>query len=228
MKKIDIGSPYKNLLPIERLGGRIVGTKKLIVFRCRCLLCGKEIEVPAIYLGKKPDCGCGRSAPRKEIKTGEKYNQLTVLETDKHVYGKGWYYRCRCDCGQIAIVRGDMLRSGETRSCGCLKTAAEKEFRKAAHEKNRKETWVDGTSLQRINQKNLQRNNTSGVPGVYWHIRSKKWTARITFQGKAYSLGYYDEKEAAIAARKEAEEKLFGSFLAWYNENKGKKEDVNA
>lgn len=223
MIKIDVGTPYRNLLPLERLGSRQIGNKKLIVFRCQCLLCGAEIDVPAIYLGNKPDCGCGRSAPRKEIKPGEKYNQLTVIEADKHVYGKGWYYRCRCDCGKITSVRGDSLRNGETRSCGCLKTAAEKEFRKAGHEKNRQEVWVEGTSLKRITSSEPQKNNTSGVPGVYWHIRFKKWTARITFQGKAYFLGYYDNKEAAIAARKAAEEKLFGSFLEWYNH----KDDVN-
>lgn len=30
------------------------------------------------------------------------------------------YWRCRCDCGKTAVVRGSSLRSGHTKSCGCL------------------------------------------------------------------------------------------------------------
>ena len=42
---------------------------------------------------------------------------------------------------------------------------------------------------------------------------------RIGFKGKAYHLGTYDKLEDAVAARKEAEQRYFGEFLEWYNEN---------
>lgn len=29
-------------------------------------------------------------------------------------------YRCLCDCGEETIVRGTLLRNGQTKSCGCL------------------------------------------------------------------------------------------------------------
>ena len=38
-------------------------------------------------------------------------------------------------------------------------------------------------------------------------------------QGQNYFFGYYSNKKDAIAARKEAEEKLHGPFLEWYAEN---------
>lgn len=54
--------------------------------------------------------------------------------------------------------------------------------------------------------------NTSGVKGVAWSKRSKKWVAYIYHRGKRYHLGYYDNKENAIAARRAAEEKYYGEY----------------
>ena len=53
------------------------------------------------------------------------------------------------------------------------------------------------------NQKNHHkyRSNTSGVTGVSFHKRVKKWEVRIQHK----SLGYYEEFEDAVNARKEAE-----------------------
>jgi len=52
---------------------------------------------------------------------GKKFGKLTVIEmSDK----QGIYYRylCKCDCGNTKILRGASLRSGLTKSCGCIKT----------------------------------------------------------------------------------------------------------
>lgn len=49
--------------------------------------------------------------------------------------------------------------------------------------------------------------NTSGACGVKWHWQARLWTARITVDGKRMSLGYFRNKEDAIAARKAAERK---------------------
>ena len=43
-----------------------------------------------------------------------------------------------------------------------------------------------------------------------------KWTVRITFKGKPYTLGTYADKEAAIRVRKRGEQAIFGEFLDWY------------
>jgi hypothetical protein len=52
-------------------------------------------------------------------RVGKKFNLLTVL--DRHVDDKGrTSYTCLCDCGNTAVIKGDGVFSGKTRSCGCL------------------------------------------------------------------------------------------------------------
>lgn len=56
--------------------------------------------------------------------------------------------------------------------------------------------------------KSIRSDNTSGVAGVFWHPRFQRWVARIKLRKKAYSLGRFRTKDAAIAARLAAEERL--------------------
>lgn len=64
------------------------------------------------------------------------------------------------------------------------------------------------------NQRNRgrQRNNRSGVAGVHWANREQRWVAKIKINGKTQQIGVFTELPAAIAARKSAERRLFGSF----------------
>ena len=62
------------------------------------------------------------------------------------------------------------------------------------------------------NRVNLNRNNTSGVIGVCWHKRFKKWQAQIIVNKVYKYLGSFTNKEEAIKARREAEIKYFGDF----------------
>ena len=57
------------------------------------------------------------------------------------------------------------------------------------------------------NSKNIRKcaNNTSGTTGVYWDRRKRKWQVKIKLPGLYKSLGYFHNKEEAIAARKAAE-----------------------
>lgn len=50
-------------------------------------------------------------------------------------------------------------------------------------------------------------NNTTGVNGVYWHKRTKKWLAKVVVDYKGIHLGYFDTIEEAAKARQEANEK---------------------
>lgn len=48
--------------------------------------------------------------------TGQKFGRLVALE-----YAGKYRWKCICDCGNIKSVQTGKLKSGVTRSCGCLK-----------------------------------------------------------------------------------------------------------
>jgi hypothetical protein len=54
------------------------------------------------------------------IPIGARFGRLTILGESPQRSGSFVAWGCRCDCGMIVIVAGVNLRSGHTRSCGCL------------------------------------------------------------------------------------------------------------
>jgi hypothetical protein len=55
--------------------------------------------------------------------TGKKFGHLTALEPveRQEPSNKCYFWKCRCDCGNIHIVNMNNLQMGNTKSCGCLK-----------------------------------------------------------------------------------------------------------
>jgi len=144
---------------------------------------------------------------KKIIPSGTKFGRLTVFGVAGLVTGRGYTYRCKCGCpkGAEIVVRGDQLRDGTVQSCGCLHDELLRENVKKAYAKN----FVEGTHIPKISATKPQTNNTSGVRGVSWHKGRGKWCARIMFQGKSISLGYFDSLDEAKKAREEAETEFF-------------------
>lgn len=56
--------------------------------------------------------------------TGQRFGRLTVTGLSELQAGGKAAWGCVCDCGKMAIVRGDHLRSGRTTSCGCFRREA--------------------------------------------------------------------------------------------------------
>lgn len=52
--------------------------------------------------------------------TGQRFGRWTVLEFAGVDKRKKARWKCKCDCGNIKIVSGAVLQSGESKSCGCL------------------------------------------------------------------------------------------------------------
>lgn len=58
---------------------------------------------------------------------GQIFGKLTVLSQIRKENSMHFYWNCRCECGNNIVVRSSHLRSGNTKSCGCIK----KEYLKA-------------------------------------------------------------------------------------------------
>jgi hypothetical protein len=51
---------------------------------------------------------------------GERYGRLTVVALAGRASNRDALWSCRCDCGSEIEVSASNLRTGNTRSCGCL------------------------------------------------------------------------------------------------------------
>lgn len=61
--------------------------------------------------------------------TGNKFERLTVIAYAGQNKNKISHWYCRCDCGQVRRVCSYNLKSGITKSCGCLRReSAQKRF----------------------------------------------------------------------------------------------------
>jgi hypothetical protein len=217
------GKTFGRLKVIEPTKQRKQGT---VVWKCLCK-CGNETYVSRSNLEQENtlSCGCLQSenvAQRSKIRqtkniTDQKFGKLTAIEPT-HKRDNGYIiWKCKCKCGKENIyVNLHNLTSGNTLSCGCLNTEIAKENAVKNISKFKEDNYVEGTRLDIINNKKLNKNNTTGYKGVYFRKKDGKYTAKIEFQGKRYFLGS-GTKEEAIILRKTAENELYGNFLEWYN-----------
>lgn len=154
--------------------------------------------------------------------TGQKFNRLTVLGLAKRNSSGQIQWKCECDCGNIVFATTTYLKSGHTKSCGCLskekasKRLMDKKFVEARNNYRKNNFLVEGTSLHLINPKKIRKNNTTGINGVYYDKKLKKYRVRICFKGKSVSFGCYTDLEKAKQARKTAEEEFFKPILEKY------------
>lgn len=63
------------------------------------------------------------------------------------------------------------------------------------------------TRVENCRNMALRRDNKSGVMGVWWEERRRKWTAYIRVNGRSIHLGRYAEWWDAVCAKKAAEHK---------------------
>lgn len=63
------------------------------------------------------------------------------------------------------------------------------------------------TQVENSRNARMPDRNTSGTVGVSWHVRTKRWRARIKVHQRYIHLGNFPSKDLAIAARKAAERK---------------------
>jgi len=62
--------------------------------------------------------------PDGGIIQGERYGHLIAISIYSVDHKSVVKWECKCDCGNIVIVRSHNLKTGNTKSCGCMKIYA--------------------------------------------------------------------------------------------------------
>ena len=101
-------------------------------YNCLCV-CGnrKTVFGSSLVRGLTKSCGCYSKISRHKRMidlTGSKFYYLTVIGVHDKNESDKIYWDCICDCGRSCIVSGGNLKSGATKSCGCLKSLPEREI----------------------------------------------------------------------------------------------------
>ena len=184
-------------------------TKKI---RYTCIKCGKEIY------DYRPRKYCSHKCSGTGIidLTGQRFGMLTAIERTEETNGSHKLWICKCDCGKYTKVPINFLKSGHTKSCGCLR----KDVINRAKAVN--PTYYEETNIARIEDDKVFKNNTSGHKGVHEHTDGG-WIARIGFQNKRIYLGIYKTYEEALKVRLKAEKRLYKPIIKEYYENQNKK-----
>ncbi len=161
--------------------------------------------------GRTTSCGC----KKYNDLAGKKIGRLTVLERSDQYSTRGQrtvqLWKCRCDCGDITYKATDVLTNDAVSMC--QECASRYGIQKARE----KAGFTGGTQLSKIKNPSTASGNCSGIRGVYLDNKTGRYRARIKFQGKLYNLGSYYTLEEAMEARREGEERIFGSFLENYS-----------
>ena len=88
---------------------------------CRCD-CGNEKMAPATYLTGRHVESCGCMIGRPKDLRGARFGKLTAIEpTENRANNGAVVWRCKCDCGNEALVDTNSLVRNKTKSCGCLR-----------------------------------------------------------------------------------------------------------
>jgi hypothetical protein len=117
--RLQVESKAANLYDPRKTSGRSA-------WNCRCD-CGatKVVSTSALRSGNTQSCGCLQKEAIHNAKfhdlTGGIFGKLTVIApAPTHpMYGTMWL--CRCSCGKDFVGRAGSLKTGQIRSCGCLR-----------------------------------------------------------------------------------------------------------
>ena len=126
--------------------------------------------------------------PKIKDLTGQKFGRLTVLGLENIIKHKVMW-KCKCDCGNIKIVRGEHLKSGKIRSCGCLNNEM-RIARTAKHYQCHTKLYYVWNSM-RERCENPKRWNYCNYGGRGIKL-CKEWHEFIPFYKWAISHGYHE------------------------------------
>lgn len=69
--------------------------------------------------------------------TGQRFGRLTVIEQAGLNKSRSMKWKCICDCGNTVVAVGSGIKSGKTKSCGCLHRDRLIEYNKSDSKRSR-------------------------------------------------------------------------------------------
>lgn len=93
---------------------------------------------------------------------GKRFGRLVVVRFAWKSNSENSYWECRCDCNNTTTVYGGSLRSGETKSCGCLRK--ETHTTHGMYETPTYRTWAD--MIRRCNNPKAENYKDYGGRGI--------------------------------------------------------------
>lgn len=86
---------------------------------------------------------------------------------------------------------------------------------------NRYKELREATNQCQLRNAGMLSSNKSGVKGVYWHIKEKKWASFVYLNAKFKSLGHHKDFDEAVYHRYAAEQ-----FLEFPDQNSSAKQFI--
>lgn len=215
------GQRFEKLTVIKRVENTKQGMAQWL---CKCD-CGNEIIASGINLRSKHTRSCGCLRVIAQYESHKKFNQYDLsgeygigytskgeafyfdLEDYDKIKNYSWYIN---KDGYVASKPKEMMHRIIT-NCPNDKLVDHKHGEDTRND-NRKENLRVCTRQENNRNRKPKSNTKSGVVGVVWHYKNKKWVAQIAVNQKNIYLGSFEYKKDAIKARKEAEDKYFGEF----------------
>lgn len=194
MKKIDLTGNVFGRLTVLGDDGTRTGQGR-VLWHCLCE-CGTVTFVRGDHLknGSITSCGC-----LNEEKKHERFKDLSNTETDNfkiidRAYSKNQrvYWNCICKhCGNHIELQSNQIERYS--SCGCK------------HNRSTKERMAEISDPESLKTSRPTAKSTTGVRGVYFNKRKKRYVAYINVDKKSKYLGSSVDLKEAAAIRRKAE-----------------------
>ena len=233
--KIKSGEVYGRLTVIKEVEEHICpGGGKIRMVLCQCS-CGSDpvkVSLNSLKRGTTQSCGCYKREKDKENLDNKKYNTYDLTSKE---YGIGytlkgepfWFDKEDYDlikdyCWHLDNRGYVLARFGENKNIRFHRLVLHvKEDEVVDHinrikHDNRKSNLRKCTQAENTRNITIQKNNTSGITGVYFDNGYKKWASEIKVNYKKIFLGYFTTKEEAAKVRYAAELKYFGEYSPNY------------
>jgi hypothetical protein len=212
-----------------------INKKGFRYYACRCD-CGNEkiVRADGMVSGFVSSCGCLHKEQASALaKSRSRENEYYIVDGVVHVKLSNCDKEMLCDVEDWERMKDHRWMIG---SDGYARTNYHKNNDNLKNKKFHKniisvssDEYVDHINRNRLDNRRsnlraashrlsalnrgLNKNNTTGVKGVYHRSDNGRWKATIFVDRKEYSLGNYATKEEAIRARKDGERKYNNPIL---------------